>query len=88
MFLNGDDDDEDDKDNDCSPLVETAKMIMSHLHENYNEKEHRTMKPPCVTCVTFHVANMMGITMALRHPEEVPLEVRRAVLSDDFPSPF
>jgi len=88
MFINGDDNDDNCEHDDCTSLMDTAKMIMAHLNENYNEKEHKMMNPPCVTCVTFHVANLMGITIALRHPEELPLELRRRVLSDDFPSPF
>lgn len=85
-WLNGDD--ENCKHDDCSSLMDTAKIVMSHLRDNYSDKEHKEMTPPCVICVTFHIANMMGITMALRHPEELPLELRRAVLSDEFPSPF
>lgn len=73
---------------DCQPLVDTAKIVMTHLRDHYGDPEHKSMTPPCVICVTFHLANMMGITMALRHPEDLPLELRRAVLAEEFPDPF
>lgn len=73
---------------DCTELMNTANIVMSHIKEHFNDEEHRDMSPPCVICITFHISQMMGLTMAFRHPDSIPLEVRKKILSDDFPDPF
>ena len=73
---------------DCGSLMDTAKIVMSHIREHFMEQEHREMEPPCVICITFHIAHQMGLTVALRHPDSIPLDLRRKILSDDFPDPF
>lgn len=73
---------------DCQPLMETAEIIMRHLKEHFYDEEHRDMTPPCVICVTFHIAHMMGVTIGLRHPDQIPKDIRRKILSEEFPDPF
>lgn len=45
---------------DCQSFQETSKVVITHVQEFYNDKEHKDMEPPCVVCVSFYIGMTVG----------------------------
>lgn len=47
---------------DCNDesFLETTRAILRHLRQNFTDEAHKSMSPPCFTCVTFFMGLSMG----------------------------
>lgn len=48
----------------CNSLEAAAQVVTQHLHEFYNDKDHKNEIPTCITCMAFFLGTQNADALA------------------------